>query len=419
MILEGVVLKDAREMGNKAQLGVYIPALMPTVLVPQGAQEMQKSIDKTKFVTTDKSADIASSISGRNYVVVSIMHLHNQMEVPIQEGEHVFVGFIDNDVKRPFVYPWGGPSNVKHRMRDKIKLYVSNKKSVPGDFTAEHMHFIEIDSEAMTMDIKLVNSEGEAIAWEQHVDYGAGLWHIKDSADNRLVVQADPDSPDNNNITLGNPAGTKIEMFGKIMNIIAPDDVNIKTTRMKVDASESYTLNTSEHAMNSDNCTNTVGQALTETATTIAQTASDAYTADGMSVAINAKTTLDAMAKATATIGVSGATIMLAPGMGTYSPPVNAFGGIVSCPCIIIGGAPPPPGTLPPVVSQGTPGPKGITDLAGGTGVPLAKGQEILDTVAAALGACSVVGQASWVPAGGVGVLNGAKAVVLSEQAKG
>ena len=103
MILEGKVVVDSLTLGNDNLLGVYIPAMQPTVGIANSAEELSMSIDTNRFTACSNAAEVDSSISAINYMIVTLMRSHNTDPPPLQEGEHVFVGFIDNDLKKPCV----------------------------------------------------------------------------------------------------------------------------------------------------------------------------------------------------------------------------------------------------------------------------------------------------------------------------
>ena len=425
MTLEGKILVDSDTIGNPARVGVYIPALMPTVDISGGALEQDAQISADRFMSTDKSATIDSSVTGTNYVIASIMQPHNQEAAWLQEGEHVFIGFIDNDIKKPFVLPWGGVSNVKHRMRDKLTFYVSNKKTVSGAITEENLHKIELNGETSSLKIHMVNSEDEPIGFDVEVDLANKIWNLGDTAGNKINVTADPDSPDDNEILIENAAGTKHSLLGKTMLLEAEESVNIKTAALTLEGTDTVAIIGSDITEESDTHSILPSQSLTIDTMDVNIAASMGFNLSAMMMALIADTTADILASAMMTVGVNPSCILFSPATQMNSAPVVLVNACIG-PGVIPGAGGPVPPPPPPAPSGGGGGgggaagdtssapPKGAppahtqpdsnvgtaaqSDLAGGSGQPLAIASQVYMTLTNMLEMISSMAMADIVP---------------------
>ncbi len=368
MVLEGKVVVDARTLENDNQLGVYIPALQPTVGIANSAEELELSLDLNRFTTCENAAIIDSSIMAINYMIVSVMKPHNTDIPPLQEGEHVFIGFIDNDLKKPFVYPWGSTSSVRHRMRDKVRIYCSNKKTVAGELTEEHIHYFEIDSEAMTAKMHLVNSEGESVGLDINVDMGNGLWDITDTAGNTFSVVADEETPENNEMHFSNAKQCQVDLVGPNLGIKATENVTINGKNVVITAEENYEVNSKTDIHTTSDFGIDADASAVINAPDIGIEAKMDLILLGMNIKASAQVQADFLASVMQNLGVAPSAIAINPAMETHGSPIISGLGMIMAPAVVPGGTMGPPAPATPPTAPPLPPVSGVEPDDGGFG---------------------------------------------------
>ena len=124
--------------------------------------------------------------------------------------------------------------NVALRKREKVLYWFSNKAGTGGSET--DAYFLLVDTRNKNIHLHTANNDGEACSYDVMLDTRAGVLMIKDSLNNSLELDS-----------VGGVLDTKIN--NKIVSTTLEHEINCKT--MVINASESFTLNTKKHNINS------------------------------------------------------------------------------------------------------------------------------------------------------------------------
>lgn len=124
--------------------------------------------------------------------------------------------------------------NISLRKREKVLYWFSNKAGTGGSET--DAYFLLVDTRNKNIHLHTANNDGEACSYDVMLDTRAGVFMLKDSLNNSLELDS-----------VGGILDTKIN--NKIVSTTKEHEINCEN--MVINASQSFTLNTNKHNINS------------------------------------------------------------------------------------------------------------------------------------------------------------------------
>ena len=177
----GVVVKTPKECESN-KVGVFIPKLMPALDVNDKAKETYISL-KSDFIKNSKVKKISNSnISLTNYIELYCEYPSGLAMPDFQQGDKVFVKFIDQDMKTlyckesPIKVP-GKKEGERVRMSSPAKKKGSDENA---EFSKSNEYGMEIDTREGKQRIMLFTTKlnGEKTAFNMSFDNKNGVFFI-------------------------------------------------------------------------------------------------------------------------------------------------------------------------------------------------------------------------------------------------
>lgn len=236
----GTIVKTETDMGMN-QLGVFVPKLQMGMskTLGNGPTESDESISYEKIINADNPEIGDKKVSTRNFFKVSMLNIGsgNILMPKYQLGESVMIGFIDDDIRNMFIYPYS--TNV-HSLRsgDKFTILANAKSETDDSYTVidkNNSYGIEIntDSEVQTLQIYTSMANKEASKFNIFMDGKNGVMSISDNDGNAYTINTERGS-----VTMATSEGKSvIEMI--------KDTINIKASTLNIDIENDINIESS------------------------------------------------------------------------------------------------------------------------------------------------------------------------------
>lgn len=209
---------------------------------PLDSQEIEFSPDEDNFFMDGELTDDAVSLNvsgksaqGQSYEKTLTatatmtatwlpMGDTNRKTAPdVRRGDRVVIWqFADSDK-----YYWEkAKDNPKITKLETVIYAYSNVRKESEEVTADKSYYFEVSTHKKMVHLHTANNDGEPFAYDIQLNTAAGFFQLTDNIGN--IVEVDSK---NTKITVINADGTYVELDRRILNLFAPDDINMVAGR--------------------------------------------------------------------------------------------------------------------------------------------------------------------------------------------
>lgn len=226
--MTGTIVKTPDEL-TVNMYGVYIPRLVPAVDNSKGPFEEKIKIKTSKCLNEENVNIGDSEVIHSNYILLTMNMMYNMSMPKLIRGEQVDIGVIDKDIKSLYIKPVSR-NQVKNRPIDVMEMYVPASGNYDGgDLTDNNKYFVRCDSENKFIRIHMSNANGEVSSYDITIDGGSGNMSLTDG--NRSIIM----NTNNDEIILSNEAGSTIAL--------REDMIDITCEKLYINAKERMEIN--------------------------------------------------------------------------------------------------------------------------------------------------------------------------------
>lgn len=181
----------------------------------------------------------------------------NRMTSPdVRRGEIVVI-YRFGDVDKFYWQTW--KNDIKLRKLETVIYAFSNTQDESQDGQPDNTYFFEVSTHKKLVTFHTSNSDGEPYVYDFQLNTADGSFIFQDDIGNYISVDSK-----NSRIELQNSEGSRIDMDRKIINIFAPDTINVEAGKViNFKSGESINDETSHITTKADDTVNTVPQTTT------------------------------------------------------------------------------------------------------------------------------------------------------------
>lgn len=163
----------------------------------------------------------------------------------VRRGETVLI-LRYGDTDKFFWTTWRDDDGVHRRLETVIYAW-SNERKENEKLTAENTYWLEVSTHDKYIHLRTTKNDGEPYQYDIQLNTKEGFFQIQDDDGNFFFLDSK-----NRHIKAQNKDKSFIELDKRVINIDAPDEINMRTKKYSLKASQSIDEVTKEHTYKSN-----------------------------------------------------------------------------------------------------------------------------------------------------------------------